>query len=276
MITERAFPQSVAELRAFASAHSADANTVTLQSGHFLLRQEDGAAPATPWIDEGDDPQGPLDFPLMTWQLGLEILNGLPSSQRYISTLVNDWQYVQSDDGRRRFYVEHGSLPDTYAALLRTAPGVSLLRPPRPRKGLFTGDFFSERTLRNQYRRHVKRLLREGALPPSYAVQNDPATNACTIKSRTLDETVYCTGEPQTCTHEVAQFVYAIGALTKADILINIYPTVCRNHVEAGTEVGLSLFAAGVGKVINVAVPAGRMRSADEAVKGGEISVHIS
>jgi hypothetical protein len=278
MIAERVFPRSVADLHTFVADKCRGAGTVTMQAGHFLLHQSDGAAEVTAWIDgHGSSPADPMrEFPLLTWRLGLDLLLRTSASHRYIATLVNDWQYVVSDDGRQRFYRDAGKLPASFAESLHSAKGVSLLRPSRPRKGLFTGDFFSEQTLRNQYRRHVKRLIREARLPAAYRVESDNGSDRCEVRAdKGSQEVVYCAGQPQTCTHEVAQFVYAIGALTRSDVLINLYPIVCRNHVEAGTDLGLELFSAAVQRVINVAVPPGHYESIDDAVQGGSVSVHI-
>ena len=265
MILERLYPKTLGDLESLVASRCANAMSVTVQAGHFLVyydRTEDQLLPCV-----GSELLGPRHdvirkevghFPELTWNIGVKLLNSLPAVKKHIMVLVNDWQYLPDGVDRVRFYESHHRIPASYADVLETDGGsIKLLTPQGLGKAPLAGDFFSEQSLRNQYGKHVKQLIAQGKLPANVALETNGDALSCSLVDAVGNkQEIYCTGKGQNCTHEVAELLYVVTSLTQCDVFINLFPIVCKQYVEAGTELGFALFATPIRIVINIGMTA--------------------
>lgn len=213
-------------------------------------------------------------FPVLSWREALRLLDDLPVKERFIFVLVNDWQYCPAGAQRAAFYDRYTKLPDVFEAMLmsrRTSP--RLLRPSKSSTG--AGLFFSEQALRNQYQRRIKRMIADGTLPPDVQVQKHDRGLTCSIDDLLgRHEEIFCAGKGANCTGEVAELVRQVSDLTRCDLFINLFPSVCREFVIAGTELSARLFSPTVRTVINVALPAAELSENDDLWEATRIAIH--
>jgi len=267
VIVKRLYPPSLDELKKVVADHARDASCVAVQAGHFLVYYDHTEDQLLPCVaSELNGPRHDLiknevgHFPLLTWQIGLEILSSIPAPRKHIMTIVNDWQYLPKNVDRSRFYEKHQRIPTSYQTVLEQRKDVQLLRPPRLRKALYTGDFFSEQTLRNQYRRHVTELIAQGKLPSNFEVTKNGETISCSLVDAVGNkQEIYCTGKGENCTHEVAELIHAVSSLSRCDVFVNLFPLVCKKYVETGTELSFELFRPQLKRVINVGMQASQV-----------------
>lgn len=284
MITGRHHPRSRAELIDLIADVLGDAQVAVAQAGHFLLYQEEGADRAVPCISSELTEERYADlsrehghFPQLSWSLGRSVLEALSLRERYLLVLVNDWQYVPDPRARDRFYREHCSLPRPYIAAAGEAStdGVQLLTP-RGRSDFSTADpFFSERVLRNQFHRRLKKLVSGGRLPPGAEVTVDPDGAKCSLVDIMGERReIYCSSKSADCASEVAQMIDECHQITGCDTFINFAPTVCRQFVELGSELSPRIFGTPVGRVLNVSLPTIRVHSEQDLLAEAELTVH--
>jgi hypothetical protein len=74
---------------------------------------------------------------------------------------------------------------------------------------------------------------------------------------------IYCAGKTYHCTHEVAELLYTVESLTHCDVFINVFPLVCKEYVEAGTQLAFSVFKTPIRTVVNLGMPATGVRTID-------------
>ena len=284
MILERLYPKTLGELNSLVALKCADAASVTVQAGHFLVyydRTEDQLLPCI-----GSELLGPRHdvirkevghFPLLTWEIGISLLAALPVTQKHIMVLVNDWQYLPDGIDRVRFYESHNRIPTSYANVLEREGGsIKLLTPPRLGKALLVGDFFSEQSLRNQYAKHVKQLIAQDELPSNVELNTNGGTLSCSLVDVVgKKQEIYCTGKGQNCTHEVAELLFVAESLTNCEVFINLFPLVCKQYVEAGTELSLDLFKTPIRTVINIGMPATGVSSMEQLCTSSAVTLQI-
>lgn len=280
MIVSRTHPRSIEELFELVQEVSRGAKSVVMQAGHFLLYYDVVEDQLLPCIsDELTSPRHELlrreagGFPLLTWQLGLELLDSLRTASRQVMVVVNDWQYLPKNIDRRRFYESFRHLPEGYSnALERYEDRLSLLEPPQ---GTGTQPFYGEMNLRNQYRKTVERLITDGNLPAEAILEQVSEEIICSLPDavgRTWE--VYCSSKTGDCAGEIAQMLNLAVQQTSCDCFINIYPAVCRDYVERGTELGNDLLQNGIPNVINIGFPTSGLESCEELLASCEVAWH--
>ena len=150
----------------------------------------------------------------------------LPNASRYMLTIVNDWQYVPSGADRMKFYADFANLPISFVDEARSAQneGVKLLTPSGPSGFTALRPYFSERSLRNQYNRRVKRLIKQGALPGDVELNLSEDGATCSLlEVMGRKREVYCSSKDADCSSEVAELIYETFALVECDTFINLY-----------------------------------------------------
>ncbi len=252
MIVDKAYPSSEEELIAFVKKHCDGAESVAVQAGHFLLyydHTEDLILPAV--AEELIDPRHKVisdqvgRFPLLTWQLGLNLLSSIETRQKQIFTLVNDWQYIPSTSDSKRFYTQNRSLFESYGELLNKHSDVALMVLYPDKTDLF-GVWGSEKYLRNEYARSIKRQFEE--------ISNG-SNVSCDLNTQISNHynAIYCQGKRPNCVAEVAMLMSRLMKL-KVDCFINIFPSVCRAYVEEGTKLARQVSEA-PHRILNIAMP---------------------
>jgi len=283
MIVECRFPRTLQDLMAFVRSRVGDARSVAVQAGHFLVyydHTEDQLLPCVASELDGPRQQAIRDsvghFPLLTWDLGLALLQALPAPEKRILVLVNDWQYLPKGVDRARFYKHHCRLPNVYReALTARTSGVGLLSPPSGGNNLQTGEFFSEQALRNQYGQHIRRLIETKALPANAEVSPNGEVLSCSLVDVLgRREEIYCANKSQNCAHEVAELIFLVRQLSGCEAFINLFPLICRQYVEAGTELAFDLFQTSVKTVLNVGMTAAEVHSVEDVLHSCETTVH--
>lgn len=282
MIAKRSYPRSFETLATLVGEATKGAESVAMQAGHFLVYYDHTEDQLLPCVaSEISGPRHEIirnevgHFPLLTWDMGVKLLAAVPAKRKHALVLVNDWQYLPSGVDRGRFYEKFNRLPQAYRRVLdQTGDSVALLRPPRLRKALHTGDFFSEQTLRNQYGKHVKQLIAEKSLPPNAELLADGDSLSCNLVDAVgRRQEIYCAGKSENCTHEVAELLYSVHEITACDMFINIFPLVCKEYVEAGTELNYGLFQTHIGNVINIGMVATGAMSFDQLLDSAQVVV---
>jgi len=280
MIVSRTHPRTFDELLNLVKDAAQGAQSLVIQAGHFLLYYDIVEDRLLPCISsELTSPRHELlrheagEFPLLTWQLGLELLNSLSAASRHVMVVVNDWQYLPKDIDRRRFYESFRHLPESYIDALNNYEGcLSLLEPPQ---GTGTRPFYGEMNLRNQYRKTVERLIADGNLPAEAILKQDSDELVCSLPDavgRTWE--VYCSNKTGDCAAEIAQMLNLAVQQTGCDCFINIYPAVCRDFVERGTELGNDLLRNGLPNVINIGFPTNGVESRADLLTSCEVAWH--
>jgi hypothetical protein len=280
MIVSRTHPRTFDALLSLVHDAARGAQSVVMQAGHFLLYYDIVEDCILPCVSgELTSPRHELirheagNFPLLTWQLGLELLDSLQVATRHAMVLVNDWQYLPKNIERRRFYESFGHLPDGYInALERYEDRLQLLGPPQ---GSGTHPFYSEMNLRNQYKKAVERLITNGTLPSEAILEQRTDEIVCSLPDavgRTRE--VYCSNKTGDCAAEVAQMLSLAVKQADCDCFINIYPAVCRDFVELGTELGNDLLRINLPNVINIGFPTNGVESREDLLVSCEVAWH--
>lgn len=284
MITGRHHPRSRTELVDLIANVLGDAQVAVAQAGHFLLYQDEGEDRAVPCISSELTEERYADlsrehgqFPELSWHLGRSVLEALPLRERYLLVLVNDWQYVPSPAARDRFYREHRSLPESYIKPAGKAPVESVrFLTPRGTSAFSTPEpFFSERVLRNQFHRRLKKLISGGGLPSGAEVTLDTDGARCSLVDIMGEKReIYCSSKSADCASEVAQMIDECHQLVTCDTFINFSPAVCRQFVELGSELSPRIFGTRIGRVLNVSLPTTGVCSEEDLLAEAELTVH--
>ena len=283
MILARHYPDTFDGLIDLIRAQVSPSSSIVVQAGHFLVYYDHTEDQLLPCV--ASELRGPRQevissdlgyFPLLSWEIGLALLAAIPTHNTHILVLVNDWQYLPKDVNRERFYKCYRELPRPYRdALAKAGQSISLVAPPRVRKGLHTGPFFSEQTLRNRYGKHVKEILARNTLPTDAVVEGSADTLTCSLVDVVgRREEIYCAGKTYHCTHEVAELLYETEQLTGCDVFVNLFPLVCKEYVEAGTELSFSLFHTRIRTVINLGMRASGVRTIDDLLTSCNAVIH--
>jgi hypothetical protein len=256
------------------------AETIVVHAGHFLLFSDDETGRLLPCIaSELKEPRhsGYRSrygmFPELTWRLGLRMLSKLPLRDKRIMIVVNDWQYVSPNADRAEFYSEHQELPRGYAEELAKFSDISLLAP-RLRDGREQA-FFSEVTLRNHFRKKVRRLIKAGTLPEDATVLRSGDLITCQLPDPAGQmREVYCSERAADCSGEIAAMLDETAAATGCQAYINLYPRVCREFVEYGTGLSERLFSTGIRTCLNVGLNSVDVRDEASLLAGSECVLH--
>ncbi|MBI2240125.1 MAG: hypothetical protein HYU59_04890 [Magnetospirillum gryphiswaldense] len=283
MITQTLFPKSVSEVRDALVAHSKSFKSVVMQCGHFLLYYDIVENRLLPGISSeltGSRHQRLRDelghFPELTWKMGVDLLAAIDVPDRNVMIAVNDWQYVPDGIDRSPFYVENTVLPQYYQdALDQAGAQIKVLSPERRGGSGPESPYFSEQTLRNQYVRHIKDMIRKGMLPPDAELSEKEGLSVCNLTDILgEDREIYCSTKNANCATEVTEMIDQAYRLANCDLFINIFPSVCQQFVEVGSEIPYRLFNSPVSRIINIAMPARRVSSFDDLMDGAQYSVH--
>ncbi len=285
MIVQRSYPRTQEELLSLVRQRTAGAKSVAVQAGHFLLyydRTEDQLLPCV--ASELSGPrQDPIRkavglFPMLTWELGVQLLNAVSAKNKFIMVLVNDWQYVPKDVPRARFYEQNPNIPVAYQSCLdERGEEIKLLTPTRTRDAQKAGELFGEHALRKQYAKHVKELIKRRELPANAELQANGEHLSCSlVDTLGRKQEIYCTGKTENCTHEVAELIFSVDALAGCDAFINLYPLVCKEYVETGTELAFDFFKVPVGTVLNVGMSATGVTNTEDLLASVAVTVRSS
>ena len=280
MLVKRIFPSGADEVRQFVVSEAKGVQCVVVQAGHFLLYYDVTEALVLPCIK--GELTGPRSaqvaeeygyFPAMTWNFAIPLLDSLPAAKKWAMVLVNDWQYLPDEVDRFVFYRSHPALPESYHECLDAHPAVKLLHYP-PRLEGDTGEHFSEKSLRKAYEKHIKRLVKSRALPENARVETGKVLT-CSLEDAIGGRTeIYCSEKRAGCTHEVAELMSALSELCGADMVINVFPLVCKEYVAEGTELGHTLFRHGIKKTINIGLPATQVQTLPDPFAKAEVTLH--
>lgn len=283
MLKNGHFPHNFDELRTLFVLASAEARSIVMQAGHFLLYYDDHDGEILPCLNEEMRQRDIArfreygQFPFLTWRLGLRALAALPQSKKYVMIVVNDWQFVPKYASRVEFYKKYRRLPKIYQQELDLYDGqIKLLEPDPIKTGVSTRPFFGEMNLRNYYRRNVERLIKKGELPSSAALRKEGKTVYCDIvDSVGNSKEIYCSGKTGDCSAEIAQMLNFARIKTGCDTFINLYPSVCRQFIEEGTTLAESLFQVGINTVLNIGFPSCNVDSETELFSECEATLHV-
>jgi hypothetical protein len=267
------------QLRRIVSEAVQGEETVAVQAGHFLLCDMPdgtgvGACVASELHGETLEElkREHAQFPHLSWNLACDVLLHLPHTRRHILVLVNDWQYVSQPEERIAFFEEKHRLPSSYCAPLS---GVTLLTPDGPADFDTDHPYFSERVLRNAFHRRLKKLVAAGKLPPGIEVEFSGSGASCSVLDAAGErKEIYCSTKSADCAGEVAELIDRIHALVSCETFINVFPSVCKQFVELGSEAARSIFGTSVRQVINIALPSTNVHSEQHLLDEAEITIH--
>ena len=191
--------------------------------------------------------------------------------------VVNDWQYLPKGVKRSDFYARQGGwLPESYQdALTGKSASVSLLKPNPVKNGISTAPFFGEMNLRNRYKRVTKKMIDSGRLPPSAIVQKTATGVSCSFPSLSggmLE--IYCSGKTGDCTAEIAEMLLEANKKSGATCFVNLYPNVCKDFVEEGTNRSINLFGNPIRTVLNLGFPSSGIFTESQLIQGCGASHH--
>ena len=280
MIVSRSHPRSLDALKALVVRATDGAKSVVVQAGHFLVYYDTVEDVLLPCVaEELTSPRHEIlrreagRFPLLTWQMGLELLASVAAPERRVMVVVNDWQYVPKDVDRRRFYSGYEHLPAVYEQQLAVrGAGTQLLTPPA---SAGTHPFFGEMNLRNQYGKRVEKLIREGRLPPGATTEIANGATVCLLSDAVgRHREVYCSNKTGDCAAEVAMMLQIARERCNCDCFVSLYPAVCRDFVESGTELGAALLGTGIPSVLNIGFPSSHVDDASQLIADCEASLH--
>src|SRR3989339_2122973 len=147
MIKERLYPRSIDELKAIINRYTRGVDSIACQAGHFLVYYDHTEDMLLPGIaEELDGPRHEIIkqeigyFPELTWILGLDLLSSSAAANKYVFTIVNDWQYLPHGIDRARFYEKNANLPQGYKKNLENHDNkIRLLKPECNHNSLDTG-----------------------------------------------------------------------------------------------------------------------------------------
>ena len=275
------FPKNESELRERIVREASGFSNIVAQAGHFLVHYDSDenrlvpiiyGQPLRPAIMEYAKTYG--WFPILTWEFGVSVLGLINAAEKRVMVVVNDWQYLpEFSVDRQMFYRDSPEIPQQYCEILKQNPSVQLLVPPR-KMNFFTGDYWSEQTLRNGYERRFREMARNGNLPHNIKFDSSKELRCDLVDAHGNTREVYCAGKRSGCEEEVAEMLTEISDIASPDIFINYIPQVCKDFVGAGTQLAFDLFGISMRKVINVGLPSVGIFSASEIFSKSEVSIH--
>lgn len=276
-------PSNVQELIATINSDDCRAGHVVLHGGHFLLYHDSATRITYPCISN-ELPSKNLTrlgrdfgrFPELTWGLGLQILDSFPAGVRTsIMLIVNDWQHLPENVSRADFYARHSELPSSFKKRLQEYPEIRLLTPTPPQgsTALDTRPYFSETTLRNQFRKRLKkRVLPQvnAILASREELRSD--TSEALRRRQAVATDLYRTSTPGDCATEIAELLSQLATVHHCDCFINIYPITCSASVEFGTELAGTLFDEIPEVVVNVGLRSMQVHSVEDLLQNAQIA----
>lgn len=279
MISARHHPRTREALFDVVKTALVGARSAVAQAGHFLLYEDELSGRALPCVESelAEPKYRGLSrefgrFPHLSWRLAGDLLKSLPLEKRYLLVLVNDWQYVPNSAARDAFYCEYQQLPDVYREDHR--PDVELLTPRGPAQFDEKAPFFSERVLRNQFHRRLKKLAGSPELPKGLKVSRTQTGAACSVEVMGQMQEVYCSTKSADCSGEVAQLVDDSHRLVGCDTFINFAPSVCQTFVDLGSQLPTKLFGTPIRRIINISLPATHIACEQDMLAEASITVH--
>jgi hypothetical protein len=254
-----------------------------MQAGHFLLYYDKETGKIIPCIPEAlNDPRHAGiradygQFPIITWRLGLRLLDSLVASAKRIMIAVNDWQYLEKGCNRADFYAQQKKLPGSYEQeLVRYSKDISLFQPKPLKSGDSTRPFFGEMNLRNRFQRHVSKLMKSGKLPSSVIHHSSNGMVTCSFPDLAgIQREVYCSGKSGDCAGEIAEMIHEASKHSGVTCFINLYPLVCREFVELGSQLAVELLSSSCKTVLNLGFQSTAVRDEDQLIATTEATLH--
>lgn len=279
----RSNPKDYESLRSLVHHATRGAQTVVMQAGHFLLYYDKERGNILPCLEEAltepSHAQIRMDysrFPKLTWQLGLRLLASLSAPKKYVMIVVNDWQYLPSTANRADFYSQNKSLPTSYSEELSRYVGrIALFEPRKVTAGVSTAPFFGEMNLRNRYQRHVSKLITAGKLPQKAVLESRNNGVFCSLPDLAgVQREVYCSGKTGDCTGEIAEMLHEASARANATCFVNLYPLVCREFVELGSQFAVELLGATCTTVLNLGFQSTAVDDSIQLIETTEATLH--
>ena len=279
----RHFPKDYESLQQLVHQAARGADTVVMQAGHFLLYYDQKTGGIIPCIPEAlDDPRHAgiradyAQFPIITWRLGLRLLDSIAVPTKRIMVVVNDWQYLGKSSNRAEFYAQYKHLPDSYQQeLLDHSKDISLFQPEPLKSGESTRPFFGEMNLRNRYRGHVSKLIKAGKLPANAVQHTNNGIVTCSFPDLAgVQREVYCSGKMSDCAGEVAEMIHTADQDGGATCFISLYPLVCREFVELGTQLAVDLLGSACKSVLNIGLQSTAIHDCDQMLGTAEVTLH--
>jgi len=265
----RHFPRGYESLRALVHQAADDSQSVVMQAGHFLLYYDSVDGRILPCLAESlvearhaEIKNNYAQFPILTWRLGLRLLASLPARDKRIMVVVNDWQYLSKKGSRADFYANHRYLPESYVAeLARYSDPVTLLEPKKIKMGTSTAPFYGEMNLRNRYQRHTAGIAQK---PPSCSLPDAAG----------VQKEVYCSYQAGDCAGEIAEMIYEASSRAAATCFINLYPLVCREFVEKGSQLAVDLLGSTCTSILNIGFQSTAVLDCNQLIETAEATLH--
>jgi len=278
----RHFPKDYDAILELVKKAVGDSKSVVLQAGHFVLYydKDDGKIyPSIPSCLTESRHQNFKEaygmFPMLTWDIGLRLLDALGAMHKHVLVLVNDWQYLPKSVSRDLFYSMQSGLPESYSEKLDAYRGeIHLLEPEPINDGVPTAPFFGEMNLRNRYRNRMADLVKSRKLPPNVKITEQNGKLSCTVPDLSgAHREVYCAGKTGDCAAEVAELISSSSSRTNATVFISLYPLVCKDFVELGSKHAVELLGATVTTVISIGFRSIDIQNEADLVSSAEITV---
>lgn len=282
MIKQRLYPRTINELKEIVNKYSEGVKSVACQAGHFLVYYDHTEDLLLPGVaEELNGPRHNLIkqevgfFPILTWELGINLLTSICVGMKSILVVVNDWQYIPKEVERSRFYSIYSDLFPSYDKLLSDTTDINILMPKLLKHGTKTDPFFSETSLRNQYNRNITKTIDSIKLNDEIELFSNGNEIECSlIDTVGRKQEVYCTGKHANCTQEIAELNRQMKKLASNDLFINIFPLVCKEYVTSGTELAFSLFKLKKYTVINIGMPSSGINNYRDIFRNCECIIH--
>lgn len=245
--SEKALLEKIHE---FINLHSF--GTLHIMAGHFMLFFDPQGKQLLPGIFE--DIRNPIlqeqvrsrvgIFPTYTWKLAIEVAEHQSitnsKSAKFI-LLINDWQYIPSDqrdtDYRTEFYERFAKLPESYLSLLEASNIISANNICESRRHSIC---FPETWLKNRFQNEAARLVKQKKLEKRYLPDRPEMSEiSFTDASGTTLPLVSCgmTG----CAGEITEMISEVYK-SGARLLVIFAPSECHAPIRKGIEVALSLY----------------------------------
>lgn len=282
MIIGKYNPNNLDELIKIINKYTNCVESVSMQSGHFLVYYDNTEDRFIPVIaHELSSPRHQIIkeeigyFPIISWEVGIKILKNINVKSKNILVLVNDWKYVNKGVDKWRFYKTYNKIPPYYIELInKSQDNINIIKPPSDCQNVYTGDFFSEQSLRNQFEIHVKNIF-ENADGKSIIELNKIFTEVYGDNIKPIEnifDYLFC--KNKMCISEVAQLIFIISKYFKHNMFLNIVPILCRDYVIKGTELSWSLFESKIDYVINIILNFQYIKTERDITKDMEVIVH--
>ena len=282
MVIKREFPKTMEQLIQIVAKYTRKTDAVAVQAGHFLVyydhtenlllpcvKEELLSSPRFSYINESVG-----QFPMLTWEAGVELVNSIPSAKKALLTIVNDWQYLPKDIDRMDFFRKYPQLFESYKKYLNFKNGLSFLSPGQLGMKTETGVWFSEVSLRNQFNRKKTKKIKKNELHEKYIIERKNNQLSCSLMDTVgKKQQVYCAGKRGNCTHELAELNRQVLQMGNFDLLINFFPLVCKNYVQTGTDWAYELFLD-QNITINIGMVSTFVSKKNDLFENCEVTIH--